>query len=133
MSRLASVVVLLSISLMGTMSPAEACAIWCLGSHGGHEHHMAATQGMSGHHHHAGRTHLDPVSSLSVGAGLCGTSCSSVVARPVRQSMPQERVKSLARVVLDAGVVERDGSVATHFEVAGPPGPACCGKFILRV
>lgn len=133
MSRLPSVVVLLSMILMGTVSPAEACAIWCAGSHGGHEHHAAVAQGMSGHHHHAGTTRLDPMSSSSVGTELCATDCSAAVARVEGRSLPQERVKPLTSVVVDAGIAERDGWAVAHFEAAGPPGLARGSRSILRV
>ena len=132
MSRLAAAVLSLSMILMGTVSPAEACVLRCLGSHAGaHEHHtLAASSGM---HAHAGMRHVEPVSSSSVGARLCSSGCSAVVAEFARKSLPQERVNPLHSAVVDVRAAECDGSAVAHFEVAGPPGLARCGKLILRI
>ena len=131
MSRLALTIALLSVIVMGTVSPAETCAMWCWGSHGGHEHHEVAPGLVS--HHHAGMGHPDPTGSSSVGARLCATNCSAAVALVAGKSLPQERVKSLPNVVVDVRAAECDGSAVPHFEVAGPPGLARCGKSILRI
>lgn len=132
MSRPALTIALLSVIVMGTVSPAETCAIWCLRSHGGHEHHEAVAPGMAGHHH-AGMRGVVPVSSPSIGARLCAMNCSAAVAQLAGKSIPQERVKSLPGVVVNVRAAECDGSAAAHFEAAGPPGPANCGKSILRI
>lgn len=135
MSRLSAVVVLLSVILIGTVSPAEACAIWCLGSHGGHEHHEVAASGMVGHHH-AGMGHARPGSSSSFASRLCGANCSAAFVAREGRSLAPVRLSSglnprVREVVGEAA--ENDGIASVHFEVAGPPGLASCGKSILRI
>lgn len=136
-SRLASVAVLLSMTVMGTVSPAETCAIWCLGSRSGHGHHEAVAAGMSGHHH-AGMMHMQAASRESFASRLCKEPCSSrlVMARVEKSLLSQERVSGELDVKPgDEGVrnAERKSDAVGHFEVAGPPGPASCGKSILRI
>lgn len=133
MSRFVATLVLVPVILMGTVSPAETCAIWCLGSNGGHEHHEVSAPGMLGHHH-AGMTHARP---LSLGSGLCEANCSGrLVARAEKSAVPQERVPGELNLLLAnevAGTAERDGDAVVHFGVAGPPGLASCKKSILRI
>jgi len=132
-TRLSAVVILSSIILMGTANPAEACAIWCLGTHGGHEHHEVAARGMVGHHH-AGMTHMRPV---SMGSRLCETNCSvPMVAGADKSLVVQEKYSGEWNPPLGdvaEGAPEREGDAVVHFEVAGPPGLASCGKSILRI
>lgn len=133
MARLAAFVALVSVVLVNTVSPAEACAIRCLGlQSGGHE---TAAPGME-RHHHAGMSHVRSVNPFSVSARLCETNCSTEFVARVGRSFLQEKLSyglnPLLREVV-SGTAERDRDAVMHFEVAGPPGPARCGKSILRI
>lgn len=121
-ARLTAMVLLLSVILMGTVNPAEACVIWCLGSNGMQKHAPAAS-GMAGHHHHAGMTGKRPV---RLSAGMCGTNCSAPLVARVEESLVSQRTVSSDwnPLLRDRAVetAERDGGAVVHFEVAGPPG-----------
>lgn len=137
MSRLAAVAVLLSVAVMGTVSPAEACAIGCLGSHRGHGHHEAMAAGMSGHHH-AGMMHMAPLSHASFASRVCEDNCSRrlVMVQVEKSQLSQERLSGETNLQPgDEGVRTAEGEcdAVAHFEVAGPPGPASCGMSILRI
>jgi hypothetical protein len=137
-SRALTGVVLLTVILMSTVSPAEACALWCVGSHGGghrHDQPMLTAGTIHGHHHdRSGMQHLQ--SPVGVTAAICRTNC-SVTPGNAAKFVPRER--SGGRVILrelgggELRVTESDGNVVMHFEIAGPPGPAGFTVAILRV
>ncbi len=137
-SRLAAALVVVSMILAGTGSPAVVCAIGCARQHGiGHEHHELAATGMSGHHHD-GMMRMEPASQTSFASRLCEENCSGrlVMARVEKSLLSQERVSSEFDLQPgDEGVRTAQGKrdAVSHFEVAGPPGPANCGKSILRI
>jgi hypothetical protein len=121
-ARLTAMVLLFSVILIGTVSPAEACVIWCLGSNGMQKHAPVAS-GMAGHHHHAGMTGPRPV---RLSAGMCGTNCSAPLAARAKESLvSQGNVSSDWNPLLRDRAVEateRDGGAVVRCEVAGPPG-----------
>ncbi len=132
-ARLTAMVLLFSVILMGTVSRAEACAIWCLGSNGMQKHSPVAS-GMARHHHHAGMT---APRSVSVGSRICETNCSgSMVARVGKSLVSRENISSERNPLVgdkEDETAERDGDAVVYFEVAGPPGLVRVGESILRI
>jgi hypothetical protein len=138
-SRALAGVLLLTVILMSSVTPAEACALWCSGSHGGGQRHdqpMLTASSMQGHHHdHSGMQHLQ--SPGRVTAAICQANCRGMGGEVSRKSLPREKCEG--RVGLqevgadDLLVTERDGNAVNDFASAGPPGLAGFTVSVLRV
>jgi hypothetical protein len=139
-SRVFAAVLLLSVLIMSTTSPAEACAIWCLGSHGGlpsHQHHGRETNSTQGHHHAGMKDIESSGTSPHFVPHICKTDCYRATLAVPGKSLPREKSEQgLSQAVVgkdELRVTQSDRSAMMHFEVAGPLSLASIRGAVLRV